>query len=97
MKRELLSAIALLLTFTCFAQTGYIEYNDNCMDQYVYELQDSKNNFWFRIAMHSRELAIQRQANRLLRNRVRRAIVSKTRDSKSDRHCRVRSTAPTKR
>lgn len=47
MKRELLSAIALLLTFTCFAQTGYIEYNDNCMDRYVYQLQDSKNNETF--------------------------------------------------
>jgi LysM repeat protein len=47
MKRELLSAIALLLTFTCFSQTGYIEYNDNCMDRYVYQLQDSKNNETF--------------------------------------------------
>lgn len=44
MKRELLSIFALFITFTCFAQTGYIEYNDNCMDQYVYQLQDSKNN-----------------------------------------------------
>ncbi|MFT4974045.1 MAG: LysM repeat protein, partial [Saprospiraceae bacterium] len=47
MKRELLGVIALLLSFTCFAQTGYIEYNDDCMDQYVYQLQDSKNNETF--------------------------------------------------
>jgi len=44
MKGKLFGFLALLFTLPCFAQTSHLEYSEDCMDRYIYQLDKSKNS-----------------------------------------------------